>query len=170
MFWTAAAATAHGGHAMSFDPNQDRLHDGLLRCLREAPTMTTAVITEVIGQACPRYHRCSASTRARIGRLIDERAWLEASLLLLEIELPQWRPRRLICDDGVWHCSLSRQPAIPFELDELADAAHESLPLAVLSALVEARRMGLAGNEAKPKIVPQIRLSEGRAICCDNFA
>jgi hypothetical protein len=52
--------------------------------------------------------------------------------------LPQWKLRRLICEDGKWHCSFSKQLGVPAGLDEVAEADHESLPLAILSALVEA--------------------------------
>ena len=86
------------------------------------------------------------------------------------MELPQWKLRRLIHEDGEWHCSLSRHIALPAELDDMAEGHHETLPLAILSAFVEARRHGLAGDEGTPKSVPQVRSIRGYAICCDNFA
>ena len=52
----------------------------------------------------------------------------------------------------------------------MAEASHESLSLAILSALVEARCHSLTAGEAQPKSVPQVRPTQGYAICCDNFA
>jgi nucleotide-binding universal stress UspA family protein len=82
------------------------------------------------------------------------------------------RARKGGCDAIVmeWHCSISKQPGLPAELDEMAEASHESLPLAILSAFVEARHHSLTAGEGRPRSVPQIRLTQGYAICCDNFA
>ena len=82
----------------------------------------------------------------------------------------QWKLRRLIYEDGEWHCSLSKHIGLPASLDELAEASHESQPLAILSALLEARRNSLAAAESRPQSVPQVRPTRGYAICCDNFA
>ena len=82
----------------------------------------------------------------------------------------QWKPRRLICEDGKWHCSLSKHIALPAELDEMVQANHESLLLAILSAFVEARHYRLTTSESRPQSVPQLRPTQGYAICCDNFA
>jgi hypothetical protein len=76
-------------------------------------------------------------TAARIDRLIEARAWNDAALALVELELPRWL-RRLVYENGKWHCSLSRHPNLPVALDETATASHEVLPLAILAALVEA--------------------------------
>src|SRR5262249_969703 len=71
----------------------------------------------------------------------------DAALALLELELPQWKLRRLIYEDGEWHCSLSKHIELPVELDDAAEANHDSLPLSILSALVEARRHSLTTGE-----------------------
>jgi hypothetical protein len=52
----------------------------------------------------------------------------------------------------------------------MAEASHESLPLAILSAFVDARRQSLPAGEGRPKSVPQVRPTQAYAICCDNFA
>jgi hypothetical protein len=52
----------------------------------------------------------------------------------------------------------------------MAEASHESLPLAILTALVEAQCHSLTAGEARPKSVPQVRPTQAYAICCDNFA
>jgi len=108
--------------------------------------------------------------RARVARLIESGAVTDATLAVLELELPQWRLRRLIYEDGEWHCSLSKHVGLPAHLDELAEARHEILPLAILSAFVEARRDNLSAAESRPHSVPLLRPTEGHAICCDNFA
>jgi hypothetical protein len=102
--------------------------------------------------------------------LIKSSAFADATLTLLELELPQWMLRRLIREDDEWHCSISKQLGLPAELDDMAEASHESLPLAILSAFVEARCHSLTAGGARPKSVPQVRPAQGYAICCDNFA
>jgi hypothetical protein len=52
----------------------------------------------------------------------------------------------------------------------MAEASHESLSLAILTALVEAQCHSLTAGEAQPKSVPQVRPTQAYAICCDNFA
>jgi hypothetical protein len=102
--------------------------------------------------------------------LIESGAFADAALALLDLELPQWKLRRLIREEDEWHCSISKQLGLPAELDDMAEANHESLSLAILSAFVEARRHSLTAGEARPKSVPQIRPAQGYAMCCDNFA
>jgi hypothetical protein len=102
--------------------------------------------------------------------LIEAGAWTDATIALIELELPAWKLRRLVYEDGEWLCSLSRQPNLPVALDDTADASHEVLPLAILSAFVEARRRANAMRETSLRIVPQVRRTSGYAICCDNFS
>jgi hypothetical protein len=42
--------------------------------------------------------------------------------------------------DREWLCSLSNQPQLPLGLDNVAEASHEVLPLAILLAFLQARR------------------------------
>jgi hypothetical protein len=88
---------------------------------------------------------------------------------LLELELPQWKLRRIVYEDGEWHCALSRQPQLPLELDEVAEASHEILPLALLVALLQASR-DVAAGATRVTAVPRVILAPGYAVCCDNFA
>ena len=94
--------------------------------------------------ACTRLPAVKAT---RIDQLIEAGAWGEAALALIELELPAWKLRRLVYEDGQWLCSLSRQPNLPVALDDTADASHEVLPLAILRAFVEARRRTSAMRE-----------------------
>src|SRR6476659_10952614 len=83
-------------------------------------------------------------TAARIDQLIEARAWDDAALALIELELPAWKLRRLVYEDGEWLCSLSSHPNLSVALDDTVDARHEVLPLAILSAFIEARRRASA--------------------------
>jgi hypothetical protein len=69
---------------------------------------------------------------ARIAQLFGGGAWSDAALALIELELPAWKPRRLVYEDGEWHCSLSRHPNLPVALDDTANASHDVLPLAII--------------------------------------
>jgi hypothetical protein len=138
--------------------------------LRSARTVTPGLMTDLIAGACLRFPAHPPATKAKVIHLVESGASCDAALALLGLELPQWKLRRLVYEDGEWICSLSRQLGLPAELDEMAEAHHESLPLAILCAFVEARRQSLARGEGRPKSVPQVRPTQAYAICCDNFA
>jgi hypothetical protein len=117
--------------------------------------------------------RSDATKTAKIDRLIELEAWTEAALLLVEVELPQWKLRRLVYEEGAWLCSLSKQWNLPAWLGDCAEARHESLPLAILSALIEARQCGEPPFAPMASSVPQCGIKAGSAVeivCCDNFA
>jgi hypothetical protein len=135
--------------------------------LRCAPALTPDLLSDVIHSACTRLPALNPAAKARIDRLVDSGAWNDAALALLELELPHWVVRRLIRDDDEWLCSLSKQPGAPLELDDLAEANHASLPVAILLALLRART---AASGARVVAVPSIRPVAGHALCCDNFA
>ena len=97
-------------------------------------------------------------TAARIDQLIEARAWNDAALALVELELPAWKLRRLVYEDGEWHCSLSRQPNLPVALDDTATASHEAH-----------RRMSVTRGISL-QVVPRARATSGYAVCCDNFS
>ena len=156
-----------GVGVMLFDPKHEDRFDRLIDQLRLAPTLTPDLISDVIVHACTRL---PAGKAARIDQLIEVGAWSDAALTLIEFELPAWKLRRIVYEDGKWLCSLSRQPNLPMALDDTADASHEVLPLAILSAFVEARRRASVMRETSLRIVPQVRPISGYAICCDNFS
>jgi hypothetical protein len=155
---------------MTFDPNHEKHLRELQEQIRRAHTITSPLMTDVIAGACPRLQAQHPSAKATVIRLIESGALADATLALLALELPQWNLRRLIREDDEWHCSLSKHIGLPAELDDMAEANHESLPLAILSAFVEARRHSLIASEGRPQAVPQVRPTRGYAICCDNFA
>jgi hypothetical protein len=155
---------------LSDSKDEDRL-DRLTEQLRLAPALTPDLVSNVVADACTRIPVLNKAGKAAwIDQLIKAGAWSDAALALIELELPAWKLRRLVYEDGEWFCSLSKQPNLPVTLDDTADACHEVLPLAILSAFVEARRKTSAVRETSSPTVPQVRPTSGYAICCDNFA
>jgi hypothetical protein len=144
----------------------DRLDDEL----QAAPEAAREVFAKIIGSACSRIPVLSKSGKAaRIDRLIESGARIDAAMALIELELPGWKLRRLVYDNGEWFCSLSRQSNMPADLDDSADAVHHILPLAILRAFVEARRRSnFAADSASA--VPQVQPAAHGIVCCDNFA
>jgi hypothetical protein len=154
---------------MLFYPTHEERLGRLEEKLRRAQTVTPQLMSDVIAQACGRFAAHGAAP-ARVERLIGSCAWTDAALALVELELPQWKLRRLICEDAEWHCSLSKQPTLPAGLDETAEASHEILPLAILIAFIEALRQSPASRAPLPRTVPPVQPAQGYPVCCDNFA
>jgi hypothetical protein len=154
---------------MSFDPTDERRFARLEQRLRSVRAITPELMSDVIALACPRFAACGAAAKAAVNQLIESRAFNDAALAVLELELPQWRLRRIVSEDGEWHCALSRQPQLPIELDEIAEGRHEILALAILRTFIEARR-AVAANASAGTTVPRVSLRRGAAVCCDNFA
>ena len=154
---------------MLFDPKYEEHFGGLEQRLRCAHAPTPGIMADVIGEACTRFASQSPAAKARLDRLMQSSAWTEASLALVELELPHWKLRRLVYDDGEWLCSLSKQPQLPLGLDEVAEASHQVMPLAILIALLEARRAA-ASSASDVQTVPQVRRLPRYAVCCDSFA
>ena len=66
--------------------------------LRDAGTVTTEFLSDIISQTCRRFPSVSRTGRtARVERLIQSGAWTDAALALIDLELPQWQdsPPRL---------------------------------------------------------------------------
>jgi hypothetical protein len=156
------------GCAMLYDPKYAKRHDRLEDGLRVAPAITPELMRGVMSQTCVRLPALGHDAKARLSQLIECGAWTDAALALIDLELPQWKLRRVIFEDGEWLCSLSRQPALPLGLDELAEATHKILPLAILMAFLEARRTVPVGTSSATA-VPQVRPLQGVAVFCDNF-
>src|SRR6202042_3295222 len=105
------------------------------------------LFADVIGTTCRRFPSTGQTEKtARIERLIDAEAWMDAALALIDLELPQWQARRIAYDDGEWHCALSRARELPEWLDQSIEAHHADLPLATLSAYPEAQCIGAPSN------------------------
>jgi hypothetical protein len=153
---------------MLFNPKHEQYLGRLEIDIRRARTPTPELMSDVTAQACVRFTTHKGPAEVAIERLIGAGAWADAALALIAFELPQWKLRRLLYEDGEWHCALSRQPQLPIELDEIAEGSHDALPLAVLIALLHARR-DLAGREGGTTAVPPVNAGAGY-VCCDNFA
>jgi hypothetical protein len=104
----------------------------------------------------------------RIEGLIRSEAWTDAALALIDLELPQWRLRRIAYDEGEWHCALSRQRELPEWLDQSIDARHADLPLAILSAFVDVRLSAPPGRISVP-FVPRVANPLYEPVLTDNF-
>ena len=154
---------------MLFNPRHENRFGGQEERLRRADELTPDLMREVIAETCTRFATQGPAAQAKINRLIDAAAWTDATLALVELELPQWKLRRVVYEDGEWLCSLSKEPRLPLGLDHVAEASHEILPLAILIALIEARRAA-AASKIEVTIVPQVRVAESYAMCCDNFS
>jgi hypothetical protein len=149
----------------------DRLnavHDDLQR----AQGMTRDLMARVVDAGTRIATPSGAAKAARIGRLIELAAWTEAALAMVDLELPQWKVRRLVCEEGLWLCSLSRQWKLPAWLADDVETRHESLPLAILTAVVDARRCALLSSPPRANAVPLCGSAAddpAEIICCDNF-
>jgi len=112
----------------------DRLHD--------ATALTPKLMSELVASVCRRFPSFGQPEKtARIRELIQLRAWTDASLALIDLELPFWQVRRIAYDEGEWYCALSRERELPDWLDRSVEARHTDLALAILSAFIEARRI-----------------------------
>jgi hypothetical protein len=139
-------------------------HDALVYCLRDAPAVSADLISEAIGARSRRLP-------VRIERLIESAAWTDAALALLELELPNWRLRRLAYDDGEWHCALSRQRELPDWLDDGSIESHNAdLAMAILSASVDARRWSAPASRTSVPAAPGSARSFYQPVYCDNFS
>jgi hypothetical protein len=139
--------------------------------LSRAHALTADLVWDVVGQTCRRFPPVRPTEKTqRIERLIGSGAWLDAVLALIDLELPQWQVRRIAYDEGEWHCALSRARELPDWLDQSIEAHHEDLPLAVLSAFVEARRADAPARRTSVPNVPRGAELSCMPFCCDNFA
>jgi hypothetical protein len=136
--------------------------------LRDAHAVTADLISEVIGESCRRFPSVGQTHKtARIEQLIESRAWMDAALALIDLELPQWQIRRIVYDAGEWYCALSRQRELPDWLDQSIETHHADLPLAILIAFVEAQGANAARIRTSVPPVPRDVLYT--PLCCDNF-
>ena len=81
--------------------------------------LTRDLFVKVMQEGCARLWHLNGRRRAHLSRLVRDEAWVDAALVLIELNSPQWKLRRLQLDDGEWFCSLSKCPTIPLELDDM---------------------------------------------------
>jgi hypothetical protein len=141
----------------------DRLHD--------APAVTAGLMSEIIAETCRRFPSAGQSEKtARVERLIQSGAWLDAALALIDLELPLWQIRRIAYDEGEWHCALSRQRELPDWLDQSIEARHPDLALAMLSVFVEAQRITAPANRTSVPSAGRDANPLHHPVLCDNFS
>jgi hypothetical protein len=139
--------------------------------LRDVHAVTAELIAEVIDETCRRFPPIRRTEKtARIERLIGSEAWTDAALALIDLELPQWQVRRIAYDEGEWYCALSRERELPDWLDRSIEARHVNLPLAILSAFVDAQRISTPKRRTRVPIVVRDASPLYEPVCCDNFA
>jgi hypothetical protein len=111
----------------------------------------------------------TANEVEHLDHLIASRAWTDAALALLAIELPHWQLRRLCYDDGEWHCALSNQREMPDWLDAAIEAHHPDMAMAILDAFCKVVRI-----DAPAHLVVVRATSAGpdkfEPMPCDNYA
>jgi hypothetical protein len=134
----------------------------------DTPTPTTALFNELLATACQNGDPMrQAVPVACLKRLIAARAWNDAALALLALQLPDWQLRRLVFDDGEWHCALSARAAMPDWLDTPVETHHQTMALAILGAVVAAK-----ADVARPAAVPPSHPGDAafEPMLCENFA
>jgi hypothetical protein len=156
---------------MAFSSDDSALLDEIDENLQAAVEPTCGMFSKIIAGICTRIPILGrAEKRLRIARLTEAGAWTDAAMALLKIEMPGWQIRRLCYENDEWLCSLSCQPGLPLALDECAEGTHKVLPLAILRAFVEARRMarvsvGFTSTTTQLPFAPVANF-----LCCDNFS
>jgi hypothetical protein len=139
--------------------------------LRDTPVATPSLIAEVIRKSCRRFPSLAQTAKTeRIEQLIGLGAWTDAALALIELELPQWRVRRLVYDSGEWYCALSRERELPDWLDDSVDGRHADLALAILSALVEVQHNSPPAHRSSVPPAGRGERAHYEPLCCDSFA
>jgi len=126
-------------------------------------------VADVIRVACRRFPLMGRSGKsAHVKQLIESEAWTDAALALVDLELPQWQLRRLVYDEGEWHCALSRERELPDWLDQSVESRHADLALAILGAFVDARRIATTASRTSVPLVNNVNALY-ESVCCDNF-
>ena len=138
--------------------------------LRDAHAATEDLVAEVIGKTCRRFPSMGQDEKtARIERLMQTGAWTDAALALIDLELPQWQVRRIAYDEGEWYCALSRERELPDWLDQSIEARHPDLPVAILSAFVDAQHMAAPSSRTSVPMVPRAASTLYEPVLTDNF-
>ena len=143
---------------------------GLSDRLRQAGEVNANLMAEILAVASRRFPSLGQSEKTtRLEQLIQSGAWIDAALALIDLELPLWQIRRLAYDEGEWHCALSRQRELPDWLDQSIESAHADLPLAILSALLDAQRVSAPSIRTSVPAAPGVADGLNEPVCCDHF-
>jgi hypothetical protein len=159
---------------------RQRDFDELRHRIQSARSFTTELVHDLVVETQTEATQLADAGHVfMLQRWVHDGAWTDAMLLLAEMKLPQWKLRQIVFDEGQWHCTLSRQPNLPLELDEVAECSHEVLPLAILGALVEALSSMRSRNrlrlvDARPvpfagRAAANLDAQGISAVSCDDF-
>lgn len=143
---------------------------GLADRLRNAGEIDVSLMTGVMGAACRIPSIGHNERTARLEQLIRSGAWTDAALMLIDLELPLWKIRRLAYGDGEWHCALSRERELPDWLDSAVETHHADMPLAILCAFVEARSIGQPESRTSVPAVSRVAPGLYEPVGADNFS
>ena len=139
--------------------------------LRDAAAVTAELMSQIIDETCRRYPPIRRTRKSLlIERLIQSGAWTDAAFALIDLELPQWQVRRIVYDEGEWHCALSRQRELPEWLDQSIETCHADLPLAILTAFVDAQRIDTPSPITSVPTAPRHADVLCEPVYRDNFA
>jgi len=139
--------------------------------LRDAHAVTPELMSEIVTAACRRFPSMGQSEKtARIERLIASQAWTDATLALIDLELPLLQLRRIAYDEGEWYCALSRERVLPDWLDQSIEVRHADLALAMLGAFVEVQRIAAPSSRPSVPAVSRDANPFYEPACCDNFS
>jgi hypothetical protein len=156
---------------MFLDPLRSEQLATLAGQISSADEATSELISAIVVATAQRLSVPGAAANAvQLRHLIDAGALIEAAFALINLELPQWKLRRITYDEGEWHCAMSRERELPEWLDEAVEARHASLTLAILSAYIETVRQIEIFREPSRPSVPRTRAEQCQPVCCDNFA
>ena len=152
-------------------PSHSHDADELADRLRYADAATAELLADIIDRVCRRFPSLGQRGKTvRVEHLIRSRAWTDAALALMELELPQWQIRRIAYDEGEWHCALSRERELPDWLDQSVEARHPDLALAILCAFVDVLRLAAPSSRTSVPAVPREAGTPYQPLCSDNFA
>lgn len=146
------------------------LHGLLTRSQRRVTRNFANRISALPAEPC-----AEPSLALRLDALLQVRAALDASLALLGYDLPDWSMRSLVREGDGWHCCLSRNPALPAELDDTASGDGPTPARAILAAMTAARcRDDVEGHAAARLIAAPEPAGDPPAatpgISCDDYA
>lgn len=142
--------------------------DAIMAQLVLTDELTPALWGEVVAGICVRGSAMdTSSVMARMGRFAADAAWVDAVFALIRVELPAWKLRRAVCEDGEWNCALSRAPQTPEWLDGAVEARHGDLAVALLMAAINALQTADTGG--KPPGRARSPRDDTQYLCCDNF-
>src|SRR5262245_32941450 len=100
---------------MLFDPSCRHGLGGLEAEICLAQAITPELLSLVMAKSSVRLTSLGRVAQSKFDRLIAAGAWVDAALALIAFELPHWKLRRIVCDDGEWLCSLAKEPLLPLE-------------------------------------------------------